>query len=479
MAAAKIAAFAVNIALPLLLVRRLSQEEFGLYKQAFLIVGTMTSALPLSFSMSALYFMPREPDRESEFAANVALVHLVLGAGAALTVLTCPALVAWMAGTSALGSFIGVLSLVIFLWVFSTFLETVMLAKRDYAQARLFVLVAPIVRSALLVGAVIGWGSLRAVLEAAALFGLLQSIAAFVYLQARFPSFPFAFRWETMAAQFSYALPLAAAGALWVIMTDLHAYWVSSHFGPAAFALYSVGCFELPLIPILAESLAGVVIPRWSELARGGLDRQVVAGTLVILRSLAFVHFAAYAFLIACGREVLAVLFTDAYASSWPIFAVNLTLLPFGALIFDPIVRAYPEYRYYLLRLRVLFIVLLVILLYFGARHFGMIGAVSAMVAATLGERLVLIARMARGLGLSDEDKETLREVAKIALAAAVAGVAAATLEVTLRARPPLLVLAACAPTFAAIYALTIARLKIVKPDDLERLSAVFTRLRG
>ncbi len=180
MAVAKIAAFAVNIALPLLLVRRLGQEEFGLYKQAFLIVGTLTSALPLSFSMSALYFMPREPDRESEFAANVAVVHVVLAAGAALTVLSCPGLVAWMAGTSALGAFVGVLSLVIFLWVFSTFLETVMLAKRDYAQARLFVLVAPIVRSALLVGAVIGWGSLRAVLEAAALFGLLQSVAALV-----------------------------------------------------------------------------------------------------------------------------------------------------------------------------------------------------------------------------------------------------------------------------------------------------------
>ena len=55
MAVAKLAAFAVNIALPLLLVRRLGQEEFGLYKQAFLIVGTMTSALPLSFSMSALW----------------------------------------------------------------------------------------------------------------------------------------------------------------------------------------------------------------------------------------------------------------------------------------------------------------------------------------------------------------------------------------------------------------------------------------
>ena len=66
-----------------------------------------------------------------------------------------------------------------------------------------------------------------------------------------------------------------------------------------------------------------------------------------------------------------------------------------------------------------------------------------------------------------------------LALAAAVAGVATAALEVTLRARSPLVVLAACTPAFAAVYAFAIAGLKIVKPDDLQRLSAVFTRLRG
>ena len=44
---AKILAFALSIALPLLLVRRLSQQEFGLYKQAFLVVGT---ALVTGFS---------------------------------------------------------------------------------------------------------------------------------------------------------------------------------------------------------------------------------------------------------------------------------------------------------------------------------------------------------------------------------------------------------------------------------------------
>ena len=54
---AKTLAFGFGFVLPLLLVRRLSQTEFGLYKQAFLVVGTASGILPLSFSMSAFYFL--------------------------------------------------------------------------------------------------------------------------------------------------------------------------------------------------------------------------------------------------------------------------------------------------------------------------------------------------------------------------------------------------------------------------------------
>ena len=37
---AKTAAFALNLALPLLLVRRMDLVQFGVYKQLFLIIGT-------------------------------------------------------------------------------------------------------------------------------------------------------------------------------------------------------------------------------------------------------------------------------------------------------------------------------------------------------------------------------------------------------------------------------------------------------
>src|ERR1022692_4081486 len=50
---AKTMAFAFNLALPMLLVRRLDQAQFGVYKQLFLIIGTSVTVLPLGFAMSA------------------------------------------------------------------------------------------------------------------------------------------------------------------------------------------------------------------------------------------------------------------------------------------------------------------------------------------------------------------------------------------------------------------------------------------
>jgi len=57
--AAKTLAFASSILLPVILVRQMSLTEFGLYKQAFLITGSVITIFPLGFAMSAFYFLPR------------------------------------------------------------------------------------------------------------------------------------------------------------------------------------------------------------------------------------------------------------------------------------------------------------------------------------------------------------------------------------------------------------------------------------
>jgi len=80
---AKTVAYAFNFALPLVLVRRLNQHEYGLYKQVFLIVGTAVITLPVGFGMSAYYFLPREEAR-GRVVLNILLFYLRIAATLAL-----------------------------------------------------------------------------------------------------------------------------------------------------------------------------------------------------------------------------------------------------------------------------------------------------------------------------------------------------------------------------------------------------------
>ena len=74
---ARVTGFAFTFLIPIVLSRVLDLKQFGLYKQAFLIVATAQSILPLGFGMSTFYFLSREPEerKRASIAANALLFH--------------------------------------------------------------------------------------------------------------------------------------------------------------------------------------------------------------------------------------------------------------------------------------------------------------------------------------------------------------------------------------------------------------------
>ena len=65
---------------PLLLVRMLSQTEFGVYKQVFQILTSTITALNLQVAATAYYFMPRAPEKKLQVTVNVLAFYGALGA---------------------------------------------------------------------------------------------------------------------------------------------------------------------------------------------------------------------------------------------------------------------------------------------------------------------------------------------------------------------------------------------------------------
>ncbi|HEV2706423.1 MAG TPA: oligosaccharide flippase family protein [Pyrinomonadaceae bacterium] len=470
---AKTLAFAFAFALPVLLTRRLSQTEYGLFKQVFLVVTTAVAVLPLGFSMSAYYYLAREHDerRRGSIIFNILLFSGAVGGAACLALVARPDLLTIVFKEPALASYAPLVGLVILLWLFSSFLEVVAVANQEMRLATLFIVGAQLTKTLLMLAAALVYDSVEALIYAALAQGALQTLVLCLYLRTRFPGFWRGFDLATLRAQAAYAMPFGAAGLLYSLLMDLHNYFVSHRFDAATFAVYSVGVAQLPLVGILRESVGTVMIPRVSQLQKRGETREIVVLLARAMRKLAAVYLPLYALLMVVGREFLTVLFTEAYAASWPVFAVNLTLLPLSILEFDAVIRAYAEHKYFMLKLRVVLFALLVVALWFGVLRFGLVGAIAVVVAINLVERAATSLKFGRVIGIRAGDVLMLIDVGKLALASALAAVAAFVTRamVVQGGVRPLFVLVVTGSVFAVVYLAAVWLLGV--PDDDERAS--------
>ncbi len=475
---AKGTAFVFSFAVPLLLVRQLPVHEFGMYKQVFLVLDTATALLPLGFAMSAFYFFPREPGKKAQMVGNTLLVHLIMGALGGALVAGLPALLATVLNSRDLSVYAPQIGVAVLFAVGASFVEFVAIADGAPAVAALFIAGMQLLRSVLLVAAGGLFGSIHAIVNAAVMYTVLQAAVAVWYVRSHFFGAGWRWDWRLMRSQLAYMLPLTYIGLLWWLQTSVHHYVVSNRFGAAAYALYAVGCFQLPVLGIIQESVGSVVIPRVSDLRRRNETAAIVRLGVRTVRTLAAVAFPLYAFLLVMGQEFIVALFTQQYRASWPIFAINLTLIPLSVIApaCDAVFRACPEHLSFLVRARTVLMAPLLGGLWFAAQHLGLAGVIAVMVGVTVVERAVVALKVSRILRLSWSDLRQFQDVAKLAVAAGAAGLAAGAARHLLLAdgRTGTLssLLAICAVVFACVYtgvALAMRVLTSAEQDAIRR----------
>ncbi len=498
---AKIIGFGFSFLLPLLVVRFLDKEEVGVYRQVFLIIINANVIFTLGFGMSAYYYLPRETARRSAVIFNTLLFNFVMGGLVCLTLFLFPTLLGNIFQSDEITRLAPKIGIVIWLWIFSSFLETVAVANQEPKAATAFIILAQFTKTALLVLAVMLVSSVESLVYAAMVQAFLQSIILIVYLNNRFPHFWTAFEAKFFREQLFYALPFGLSGLMWTLQTDVHNYFVSHRFSPAEFAVYAIGCFQLPLIGMLGESVAAVMIPRVSSLQATGDRAEIVRLTMRAAQKLAFFYFPIYIFLVITAETFITTLFTREYLGSVPIFLINLTLLPIWIWVTDPIVRAYKELGRYLLLLRILIFPVMTATLYYGMQHFDMRGMIGIVIVTALAEKIIFTAVVMKKLDVRQRDLSGLKIVGKTAAACLVAGLftyifyrecagqillQGADLSQTMFAAPKNglvdfvaggLVLASSALIFVPVYLLCASFFGIIEDEEKNKVKEIVSRI--
>ena len=423
--ASKFIAAILNIGLPILLVRLMAQAEYGVYKEAFLFVGTATNVATFGVGMSAFYFMPRHPERGGQIALNILVYNFIAGWIPLIVLVFYPQLLKSLFRTSALGPLAILLGILVLFTLTSSLVQQIPTALQDVRYSTIFIVGIQLTRAIMVASAAVFFRSVESLIIATILNQLLAIAVLFWYLHGRFPRFWTHFDWGFFKEQLAYALPYGAFGLLWVIQKDLDNYFVSASLGPRDYAIYAVGWLDVPLITLFLESVVSVMIVRVSALQQENRKADIRYVTAAATNRLSAIQFPLFMLLLVAGHDLIILLYTRTYEKSASIFQISILLLPIGIFLLDPIVRAYKELRNFVLGTRIVFFVVLFCVLFPVVRHFGMMGAAIAAVAAQILERILIGWKAARVVDARLADLALYVGLFKVTAVTIAAGVAA------------------------------------------------------
>lgn len=326
LAAGRALGFATTFMIPVVLVRVLDQGEFGTYKQLFLVYATLYGIAPVGMAECLYYFLPFDPKRAGRFVANSVLALLATGSVAAIVLAAFARALAAAIGNPEFAAHTTQLGLFLALTMMSAVTEIVMITRNRHRLSALVYTVSDATRALSLVIPAIVWRDVHAVMIGAVVFGAIRAIATVYYLRLELrgdlrPDL------QLLRKQLAYALPFAAAVVLEITQSSLHQFVVTHNYDTRTFAVYSVGCLQIPLVDFVATGASSVLMVRMGEqsgpsaqAARLELWREAVRKLAVLLLPLV-------ALLLVAGRELIVFLFTDRFRASVPIFLIfSLTI---------------------------------------------------------------------------------------------------------------------------------------------------------
>src|SRR5206468_6900138 len=112
------------------------------------------------------------------------------------------------------------------------------------------------------------------------------------------------------------------------------------------FAIYAVGCLQIPLVDIVMLSASNVMMVRMTHTIHEGRGHAVVALWHDTTRKLALIFFPFVGLLLVNARELIVLLFTENYLASTPIFMVSSLYILLTVFQIDGVLRVYAQTRF-------------------------------------------------------------------------------------------------------------------------------------
>jgi O-antigen/teichoic acid export membrane protein len=325
---ARALAFVSAFAVPIVLVRAINKESYGIYRQSLFIYSTFMPILQFGLTQSLYYFFPRDPEGRPGLVTQT---HLILaGAGFAFAGVLILAR-GWVAdyfGEPVMADYMFWIGPFVALMVVASTLEVMVIVEQKVRLTFWVIVGSEALRAALVLAAAVLTRDVGRMLAALALFAAARALFLLIHCRAERLLSLAAMDRGSLRQQLSYAIPFGFAGMVVTILTSVDRFYVSRFFDSEAFAVYSIGCFQLPVITIVFTSAISVLLGRMAELQKEGKRSEMLALWRRSNRKMSLVSIPMVVAFAILAREFVVGLFTAEYVGAVPIFITFLALIP-------------------------------------------------------------------------------------------------------------------------------------------------------
>jgi O-antigen/teichoic acid export membrane protein len=392
---ARLAILAVTFTTPLVLARVLIPASYGTFKLAWLWCMTLGVILPMGLTPSLTYFVPRTPERRRHFVSHALLVTTTLGVVTGTMLYLFGPRVALAMHQPELAKQMHWVALFSALFLSGSTMDSIPFSQGRIKLSATLRFGYELTQAIGILGGALLTRSLTGVLAGIVLGTAFRAVACWAMVLR---DHGLHVSRDDLRRQLAYALPFGVAFGIIYLQQQFHQYYVAASVSAATFAIYAVGCFQLPIVDMLYTPVSDVLQLGIAEYDRDGdhagparLMREAVA-------KLAFVFIPTMALLYVCGPTLLTFLFTDRYRDSASIFRLVIFLIPLSALPLDGVMRARAQNRFVLV-ISVVKLGLTVPAVIAGFRLFGLRGAMAGYLLAEATMRIVVLLRAAALLG--------------------------------------------------------------------------------
>ncbi len=348
---AKVISMGANIGTPFVLVRILSQHDFGVYGIAFLVVTTVHDLVGLSIGNSAAFFIPRKELDPGKVLGTILTLNAAIGVAVMTALWAAPEFFARVFGSEDIIPLLPLIAMVLLAWNLARAMALVPIALGKSAVSAMYVSVTDFTKPLFVLLPALYNPTVETILWGFLSWSLLRAVVALYYFHVRLKVRLTDFDKPTLKRLIGYAAPHAAYTIVVIIFQRYHQFLVTHEFDEATYAIYRNGVMQLPFIMILLESANSIMIPEIARQQANADHEASIALTIRVFVRLAVFFLPATLFLEIFAEEFITALFTADYAASAPIFRVNLLQLPLLIIALDPLMRGIEKLKYFRLKI--------------------------------------------------------------------------------------------------------------------------------